>query len=134
MRLWLFALPDPHNAGVVDLNHARRDADGRVRFSSDLNVLRPTDPTRGNGVLLFHVSNRGVLDLLGTFNRGNASDGGIGDGFLMRDGYTMVFVGGEFDNSSTTASTWTNATGVSSTRGGCTRQVPPGAPRSEESR
>src|SRR3954468_13711545 len=45
---------DPHNAGIVDLNHARRDADGRVRFSSDLNVVRPTNPTKGNGVLLFH--------------------------------------------------------------------------------
>lgn len=88
---------DPHNVGIVDIDHARRDADGRVPFSSDLNVLRPTDPTKGNGVLLFHISNRGVMDLLGTFNRGNASDGGIGDGLLMRDGYTMVFVGWEFD-------------------------------------
>ena len=88
---------DPHNVGIVDLNHARRDSDGRVHFSSDLNVLRPSDPAKGNGVLLFHVSNRGVMDLLGTFNRGNASDGGIGDGLLMRDGYTMVFVGWEFD-------------------------------------
>lgn len=88
---------DPHNVGIVDLNHARRDADGRVHFSSDLNVLRPTDPTKGNGVLLFHISNRGLLDLPGTFNRGSASDGGIGDGLLMMDGYTMVFVGWEFD-------------------------------------
>ena len=50
---------DPHNAGIVDLNHAPRDADGRVRFSSDLYVLRPTDPSKGNGVLLFEVANRG---------------------------------------------------------------------------
>ena len=88
---------DPHNAVIVDLAHARRDSDGRVHFSSDLNVLRPSDPAKGNGVLLFHVSNRGVMDLLGAFNRSNASDGGIGDGLLMRDGYTMVFVGWEFD-------------------------------------
>ena len=88
---------DPHNVEIVDLKHARRDADGRVHFSSDLNVLRPTDPTKGNGVLLFHISNRGVMDLMGIFNRGNASDAGIGDGLLMRDGYTMVFVGWEFD-------------------------------------
>src|SRR5689334_15547382 len=47
---------DPHNAEIVDLNYARRDADGRVHFSSDLNVVRPTDPTRGNGVLLFHIA------------------------------------------------------------------------------
>src|SRR5262245_46171969 len=88
---------DPHNVGIVDLNLARRGADGRVHFSSDLNVLRPSDPTKGNGVLLFHISNRGVMDLLGAFNRGNASDGGIGDGLLMRDGYTIVFVGWAFD-------------------------------------
>src|SRR5690349_13695200 len=44
---------DPHNAGIVDLNYARRDSDGRVHFSSDLNVLRPIDATKGNGVLLF---------------------------------------------------------------------------------
>jgi hypothetical protein len=88
---------DPHNIGVVDLTHARRDTDGRVHFSSDLNVLRPSDPTKGNGVLLFHSANRGLADLLGTFNRDNAGDGGIGDGLLMRDGYTMVFVGWEFD-------------------------------------
>ena len=88
---------DPHNAGIVDLALARRDSDGRVHFSSDLNVLRPSDPAKGNGVLLFNISNRGVTDLPGTFNRGNAGDGGIGDGLLMRDGYTMVFVGWEFD-------------------------------------
>jgi len=88
---------DPHNSGIVDLNLARRGADGRVHFSSDLNILRPADPTRGNGILLFHIANRGVMDLLGAFNRGNPSDGGIGDGLLMRDGYTMVFVGWEFD-------------------------------------
>ena len=88
---------DPHNAVIVDLAHARPDSDGRVHFKSDLNVFRPSDPAKGNGVLLFHVSNRGVTDLLGTFNRSDASDGGIGDGLLMRDGYTMVFVGWEFD-------------------------------------
>ena len=43
------------------------------------------------------ISNRGVMDLLGAFNRGNFSDGGIGDGLRMRDGYTIVFVGWEFD-------------------------------------
>jgi len=88
---------DLHNVVIVDLNRARRAPDGRVHFASDLNVLRPADPTKGNGVLLFGISNRGVLDLPGTFNRGTTSDDGIGDGLLMKDGYTMVFVGWEFD-------------------------------------
>ena len=36
---------DPHNAVIVDLAHARRDSDGRVHFSSDLNV--PHQSTAG---------------------------------------------------------------------------------------
>ena len=88
---------EPHNAVIIDLTHARRNSDGRVHFSSDLNVLRPSDPAKGNGVLLFHVSNRGVMDLVGTFNRGTGGGADFGDGLLMRDGYTMVFVGWEFD-------------------------------------
>jgi hypothetical protein len=94
---------DSHNVGIVDLNHARRDADGRVRFSSDLYVLRPADPSKGNGVLLFEVPNRGRRGLLGRFNRaerpGNdpTIDPDFGDGLLMREGYTLVWVGWEVD-------------------------------------
>ncbi|MEO5819620.1 MAG: hypothetical protein ABIT71_03885, partial [Vicinamibacteraceae bacterium] len=93
---------DPHNAGIVDLGRAPRDPDGRVHFSSDLYVLRPTDPSKGNGVLLFEVSNRGRRSLLGRFNRAAPSgdpttDGDVGDGLLMRDGYTMVWIGWEID-------------------------------------
>lgn len=88
---------DPHNAGIVDLDHARREADGRVHFSADLVVLRPVAAAKANGVLLFDIANRGILDLPGTFNRGSASDGGVGDGLLMRWGFTMVFVGWEAD-------------------------------------
>jgi hypothetical protein len=94
---------DPHNVGIVDLDHARRDADGRVRFSSDLYVLRPTNPSKGNGVLLFEVPNRGRRGLLGRFNRaerpGNdpTTDPDFGDGLLMREGYTLVWVGWEID-------------------------------------
>jgi len=99
-----FALdPDePHNVGIVDLNHARRETDGRVYFSSMLEVLRPTDPSKGNGVLLFDIANRGRGTLLGRFNRarpGNAPSGDVdvGDGLLMRDGFTLVSIGWEFD-------------------------------------
>jgi hypothetical protein len=89
---------DPHNADIVDLNYARRESDGRVRFSSDLCVLRPIDPSKGNGVLLFEVSNRGRRSLLGRFNRAAPSsdpttDADLGDGLLMRDGYSVVWIG-----------------------------------------
>jgi hypothetical protein len=94
---------DPHNAAIVDLNYASRDSEGRVRFSSDLYVLRPTDPSKGNGVLLFEVANRGRRGLLVRFNRaerpGNdpTIDTDFGDGLLMRDGYTLVWIGWEID-------------------------------------
>jgi hypothetical protein len=93
---------DPHNRVIADLQHARRDADGRVRFSSDLHVLRPVDPSKGNGVLLFDIANRGRRVLLGRFNRARPSpdptaDADFGDGFLMKDGYTLVTIGWEAD-------------------------------------
>jgi hypothetical protein len=93
---------DPHNARVTDLDRAARAEDGRVHFTSDLMVLRPVDQAKGNGALLFEVTNRGNLGLLTRFNSARgianpmASDD-FGNGYLMREGYTLVFVGWEFD-------------------------------------
>src|SRR5476649_574746 len=42
---------EPHNVRVTDLGLAKPAADGRVHFTSDMMVLRPTDPAKGNGVL-----------------------------------------------------------------------------------
>jgi hypothetical protein len=86
---------EPHNAGIA-ISLMRDVIDGRVHFSSDLNVLRPTDRRERQRRPVVHISNRGVM-ISGHIQRGNASDGGIGDGLLARDGYTMVFVGWEFD-------------------------------------
>ena len=94
---------DKHNSRVVDLEHAARAADGRVHFSADLYVLRPVEAQKGNGALLFEIANRGRKGLLGRFNRGaNASQdpmeaADFGDGFLMKEGYTLVWVGWQFD-------------------------------------
>jgi hypothetical protein len=93
---------DPHNARIVDLDRAPQAADGRVHFTSDLYVVRPADAGKGNGVLLFEVVNRGRKGLLGAFDGASASTSpstaaDFGDGFLLREGYTLVFVGWEFD-------------------------------------
>ena len=66
---------EPHNARIVDLEYAPRAADGRVHFAADLHVLQPTDPAKGNGVLLFEAPNRGNR-VLGRFNNAGAEDGG----------------------------------------------------------
>ena len=94
---------DKHNSRIVDLEHAPRGADGRVHFSADLYVLRPVDTQKGNGALLFEIANRGRKGLLGRFNRGATGSqdptaaADFGDGFLMKEGYTLVWVGWQFD-------------------------------------
>jgi len=91
---------NPHNRIVVDLEKAPVNANGLVEFSSDLYVLRPK-ATPGNGVALVDILNRGNKIALNGFNRGGSpdpvSENDLGDKFLMRFGYTIVWVGWEFD-------------------------------------
>ena len=91
---------NPRNRIIVDLDKAPRNALGEVEFSADIFVLRPKDPSRGNGVLFFDVVNRGNKLLLGRFNLAQGStdpttEADFGDGFLMREGYTLVALGWE---------------------------------------
>jgi hypothetical protein len=93
---------NPQNTRIVDLDRSDRAGDGRVHFTADLVVLRPVDPARGNGVLLFEVVNRGRIGLLTRFNSAPgaidpATPTDFGNGYLMREGYTLVMVGWEFD-------------------------------------
>ena len=91
---------DPRNRTIADLDKAPVNASGRVEFSSDLYILRPKAP-RGNGAALVDILNRGNKVALSGFNRGGSpdpqSDADLGDRFLMRFGYTLVWVGWEFD-------------------------------------
>jgi hypothetical protein len=86
-----------HNRQIVDLDKAPRNANGEVEFSADLYLLRPKDTNKGNHAVLFEVSNRGGRGILSIVN-GRESE--YGDGFLMREGYTIAWVGWEFDLSS----------------------------------
>ena len=86
-----------HNRQIVDLDKAPRNAKGEVEFSADLYLLKPKDMTKGNGSVLFEVSNRGGRGILSLVN---GREGEYGDGFLMRQGYTIAWVGWEFDLSS----------------------------------
>ena len=91
---------DPRNGRVFDLDKAPVNDAGRVEFSSDLYILRPKAP-RGNGAALVDVLNRGNKIVLNGFNRGGspdpATENDLGDRFLMRFGFTVVWVGWEFD-------------------------------------
>ena len=94
----------PRNKPIVDLGLAPRSTDGRVYFTADLFVLQPVDRARGNGALLFDVPNRGSKLMLGMFNSAPAAASldptkaaDFGDGFLLREGYTLVWVGWQLD-------------------------------------
>jgi hypothetical protein len=84
----------PANKIIADIDLAPRDADGLVEFSSDLYILKPRDPAKSNGTALIEISNRGGKGLLGTFDQG---PGEYGDAFLFKQGFTLVWVGWEFD-------------------------------------
>jgi hypothetical protein len=85
---------DPLNQIIVNLDRAPRNGQGMVEATADLVILAPANPQLGNGVALVDIANRGRRSALG-LNRGGT--GPYGDGFLMNEGYTVVWVGWEFD-------------------------------------
>jgi hypothetical protein len=53
---------DPSNSAnriITDIDKAPRNARGRVEFSSDFYLIKPKQMERGNGTVLYEVSNRG---------------------------------------------------------------------------
>ena len=102
-KVYFAVAPDnPHNRIIADIEKAARNAQGKVEFSADLFILKPKDPARANGVLFFDVVNRGNKALLATFNHAAGSpdpttEAQFGNGLLMREGYTLVAVGWQFD-------------------------------------
>ena len=93
---------NPINQIIADIDKAPRNDKGKVEFSSDLYVLKPKQPERGNGAVLCGIPNRGSKLMLSFFNRGTRSldptmEAEFGDGFLLRQGYTLVWLGWQWD-------------------------------------
>ena len=91
---------DRRNKAIVDLERAPVDGDGKVAFSGDLFLLAPKDLSKGNGALLYDVNNRGNKLALGFFDydcTGDRNDprsqSTAGDGFLLRQGFTVAWSG-----------------------------------------
>ncbi len=96
----------PENADIADLDLAPRDANGMVHYDTDLFILRPADPAKGSGVLLYDVTNRGNKFLMGWVNDAPEPGGSFndprtladaGNGFTFRRGDTMVWSDWESD-------------------------------------
>jgi hypothetical protein len=93
---------DPANARIVDLQLATRDARGLVTFAGDFLLLRPQDLARGRHRLLYEVGNRGNLGMLAFFDAAPWSNdprtaADLGDGFLLRQGYSLLWSGWNWD-------------------------------------
>jgi Alpha/beta hydrolase domain len=92
----------PANRAIVDLDKTPRDGAGQVAFSADLYALVPKESAKGNGVALFDVANRGRKNMLRYFNLAPpvadpTTEAEFGDGFLMRRGFTLIWLGWQFD-------------------------------------
>ena len=91
---------DPRNALITDIDFAPRNDHGLVEYATDIYILRPVDAASGNGKLLYDVVNRGGKTALRRFNGGPSTNdpttaADAGDGFLMRQGYTIAWSGWE---------------------------------------
>jgi Alpha/beta hydrolase domain len=91
----------PANKIIVDVDRAPRNAKGLVEFSADIFVLRPKDPAKSNGTALLEIANRGGRGMIGMFDLAQGRElrtaADLGDPLLFEAGYTLVWVGWEFD-------------------------------------
>jgi hypothetical protein len=103
-----FAL-DPDTAAngpIADLKLAPRNDRGLVEFSAEFLVLRPADVTRRNGTLLYEVNNRGNIAIFRQLheapsNNDPSTAADAGNGFLLRQGFTLVWSARASDVAST---------------------------------
>ena len=91
---------DPHNAVIIDIELAPRNANGKVDYSMDIFILKPVDLRRGNHKVFLDMNNRGNMlvlrlnDVAPTNNPTTAAD--AGSGFIMNLGYSVVANGWDF--------------------------------------
>ena len=93
----------PGNSGIALIDKAPLNANGKVEYTTDIFILRPKDPAKGNGRILYEVNNRGRKMLFGNIADGPQSVNDpktmadVGNGFPMRQGYTIVWSGWDPD-------------------------------------
>jgi hypothetical protein len=93
----------PGNKGIALIDKAPRNAAGKVEYKTDIFILRPRDPGRGNGRILYEVNNRGRKMLFGNIADGpqGVNDpktlGDLGNAFPLKRGYTIVWSGWDPD-------------------------------------
>ncbi|MGH9204266.1 MAG: alpha/beta hydrolase domain-containing protein, partial [Vicinamibacterales bacterium] len=92
----------PANRAIADLDLAPRNAQARVEFSGDVLLFMPKDASRARGSVFLEVVNRGRDQSLALMSAAAQRDLSpeswvLGDRFLLRYGFTVAFLGWQFD-------------------------------------
>src|SRR5437660_12591506 len=88
---------NPHDAVIVDLENAPRNAKGLVEFNTQFRILKPVHMQRSNHKIFYAVNNRGN-NLEGLLTATTASQvSGTDAGYAMTEGYVVVDAGWEGD-------------------------------------
>jgi len=92
------AVANNHNQRIVDLANAVNLKEGEVEFSADFVAVRPKDAAKGNGTLLLENPNRGNPHILSLVDGGDEELAhSAGDGWLLRNGFTVAALGWQWD-------------------------------------
>jgi hypothetical protein len=88
----------PRNRGIALLDQAPRNAAGMVEYRTGFVLLRPADPAKGNGRLLYEVNNRGRIMLFANLCAGSmgnqpATAADLGNALPLRSGFALLWTG-----------------------------------------
>jgi hypothetical protein len=93
---------DARNKVIVNLQRAPRNSRGNVEYEVDWFMLRPADPAKGNGRIIYDVTNRGrkffhfwIMDGVPGNDPKTLQD--AGNAMFLRMGYTIVWSGWDPD-------------------------------------
>ena len=86
------------NSSIVNIDKAPCNARGRVEYRSDICILRPVDPDKGNGRILYEVNNRGRIMLFANLCAGKVGNqpqaaADLGNALPLKLGFTLVWSG-----------------------------------------
>lgn len=104
-KVWFSTDPgNMYNQRITDIHLTDVDNNGMLVSVANFEVLQPLDSEKSRGIALVEVSNRGGKFSLRYFNRADGArmidtsdPDAFGDGLLMRNGLTLIWIGWQFD-------------------------------------
>ena len=92
----------PVNQAIADIAFAPKNGDGKVEFDGDLLLFLPKSAESARGTVFLEIVNRGRDQALGLMSAARQRDlspenWSLGDGFLLKQGFTVAFLGWQFD-------------------------------------